>query len=198
MRILFVCTGNICRSPMAEGIARAWIENSRPGLSDSIELSSAGVSGLDGRQATQEAIAAMRRRGIDISSHRARSLGRNMVGESDLLLVMEESQLLLVERLQAQPTTPAFLLLELALTAKKALEEGVLPAGAPYTSLERLVELASGPGEPRAARPESGPLEVFDPVGMPLEVYIRCASLMDEPVTDILEAILGGADMESE
>jgi protein-tyrosine phosphatase len=83
-RVLVVCVGNICRSPMAEALLRA-----RLGHGPRFDVSSAGVSALVGRPADESAVALMRERGIDISAHRARQLTPQLVAASDLVLVME-------------------------------------------------------------------------------------------------------------
>jgi protein-tyrosine phosphatase len=72
MRVVFVCAGNICRSPMAEALFRHHAKG-LPSLSD-VEVASAGVVALPGAPATGSAIAAMREVfGLDIRTHRARS-----------------------------------------------------------------------------------------------------------------------------
>ena len=83
-RVLVVCVGNICRSPMAEALLRA-----RLGHRPRFDVSSAGVSALVGHPADESAILLMKERGIDISSHRARQLTPALAAEADLILVME-------------------------------------------------------------------------------------------------------------
>lgn len=86
-RILLLCTGNTCRSSIAEGILRHKLEHTSVG-SCKPEVMSAGLSAFDGSPASDEAVRAMRERGIDISSHRARNVTREMVNTADLILVM--------------------------------------------------------------------------------------------------------------
>lgn len=86
MNILMVCTGNICRSPMAEGLLRHMLLKWRRADAD---IRSAGTHGLDAQPAAPFAVQAMAELGVDISAHRARSLDREMVSQADLILVME-------------------------------------------------------------------------------------------------------------
>jgi protein-tyrosine-phosphatase len=90
-RILVVCTGNICRSPMAEGILRHLV--SRHGLSEQVEVSSAGTWTSDGAAASVFAVEAARKAGIDIRAIRSRPLARSILMETDLVLTMEPAHL---------------------------------------------------------------------------------------------------------
>ena len=87
MNILMVCTGNICRSPMAEGLLRQQL--SQQSGHPRARVHSAGTHGLDGEPAAPYAIQAAAEMGADITAHRARSLDREMVLGADLILVME-------------------------------------------------------------------------------------------------------------
>lgn len=78
MRVLFVCTGNICRSPMAEAIAR----------DRGIEAESAGSWALDGNGATAPAVAVMGELGIDLNDHRARSIRDIDLSTYDVIYAM--------------------------------------------------------------------------------------------------------------
>jgi protein-tyrosine-phosphatase len=87
VQILTVCTGNLCRSPMAEGILRHLVE--RHGMSDRIRIASAGTWAPDGQPATGLAVKAAARHGIRIDGHRSRPLTPDTIREVDLLLCME-------------------------------------------------------------------------------------------------------------
>ena len=95
MRILFVCTGNTCRSAIADALARKVIVER--GLSD-VEVQSAGTSAWDGAPASDGALLVGMERGLDLSSHRAQTLTRELVRDSDLVLAMGPHHL---ERIEA-------------------------------------------------------------------------------------------------
>lgn len=99
MRVLFVCTGNTCRSPMAENIARA-IAQER-GMHD-VEVASAGTGAWEGAPASDGALLVALERGVDISSHRARAIAPELLAQYDLVLVMSPHHLERVEALGAR------------------------------------------------------------------------------------------------
>lgn len=83
-RILFICTANICRSPMAGGIFDALAEDMRL----ECRSESAGVAALVGEPAAPHAVRAVDEMGIDIRGHRARQVDEDMVRDADLVLAM--------------------------------------------------------------------------------------------------------------
>jgi protein-tyrosine phosphatase len=84
--ILVVCTGNICRSPMAEGFLRAaLVERLGEGAP---AVTSAGTAGWDGSGAMHESIRAAHELGVDITAHLARRLSRSMLDDADLIVCM--------------------------------------------------------------------------------------------------------------
>jgi protein-tyrosine-phosphatase len=85
LRLLFVCSGNICRSPMAAGLAdRVAME-----LGLEVEIRSAGTLGIVDRPADPKMVAVAREIGIDLRDHRSQGLTAELVGWADRVLVME-------------------------------------------------------------------------------------------------------------
>jgi protein-tyrosine phosphatase len=91
MRILFVCMGNICRSPTAEGVMRRLLEDA--GLTDSVEIESAGTGGWHaGEPPDERATLAARRRGVTLEGA-ARQVGPADFRRFDLLIAMDRTNL---------------------------------------------------------------------------------------------------------
>lgn len=94
--LLLVCTGNTCRSPMAEGLARQMLAEAR-GLAPEdlaaagIEIGSAGIFASSGSPASREAVEAMARAGIDLNGHRSQPLSEQRVAEADVIYTMTEA-----------------------------------------------------------------------------------------------------------
>jgi len=92
VRVLFVCLGNICRSPSAEGVFRSLVEEA--GLSDRIHTDSCGTGSWHvGKSPDSRAMEAARKRGLDISDLRARQIIATDLDEFDYVLVMDRQNL---------------------------------------------------------------------------------------------------------
>jgi L-threonylcarbamoyladenylate synthase len=91
--ILFVCTGNSCRSPMAEGLFKKYLAEKLACPIDALPekgyiITSAGTMGMVGFPATAEAVNACAAKGVDITAHRRRGLSRQLIEQSDLIYVL--------------------------------------------------------------------------------------------------------------
>jgi protein-tyrosine-phosphatase len=84
-RLLFVCTANICRSPMADALARRYAEE----RGWAVEVQSAGTHALEGQPAAANAVKAVREVGGDLSAHRSQPMSDDLVAWADRILVME-------------------------------------------------------------------------------------------------------------
>jgi len=105
--ILFVCTGNICRSPMAEGLFRHAVK----GRND-FRVMSAGVGAVDGLPPSDHAVAALKELGIDISRQRSHMLTADVVQQADYIFGMTHSHVDAITMLYPQAAEKTFLLRE--------------------------------------------------------------------------------------
>ncbi len=83
MQLLFLCTGNICRSPFAEHLVRRWAEEL-----GGVEVLSAGTAAEAGRPCPPDAVQAASAFGVDLSLHRSRPLTFSMLDQADLIVTM--------------------------------------------------------------------------------------------------------------
>ena len=99
MKVLFVCLGNICRSPTAEGVFRHYVEQA--GLSEHVTIDSAGTSDWHiGKTPDPRTIAAAAQRGYDVSTLRGRQATAQDFAEFDLILAMDNSNLQNLQAIQ--------------------------------------------------------------------------------------------------
>ena len=95
MNILLVCTGNTCRSAMAEGILNKIISDNNS--IDKFDILSAGISVFSPTPASENAILALKDMGINISNHISRQLTDDMINDADIILTMTNSHKLIIE-----------------------------------------------------------------------------------------------------
>jgi glycine hydroxymethyltransferase len=105
--ILFICTGNICRSPMAEGIFRQAVQGR-----GNYRVGSAGLGAMEGQPPSAHAVEAVKELGIDISNQRSRMLSPSLVAQADYIFGMTHSHVDTVMLLYPQAAEKTFLLRE--------------------------------------------------------------------------------------
>ncbi len=105
--ILFVCTGNSCRSPIAEGLMKSKLPAE---LKNKVVIRSAGTLGLNGNPATEFAVAVAKELGADISQHRSQGLSKELVREADVIFAMAPEHKTYVERTYPDVRDNVFLL----------------------------------------------------------------------------------------
>jgi len=125
--ILFLCTGNVCRSPMAEGLFRHAVKGR-----GEFRILSAGIGAVDGDQPTHHSVQAMREIGIDISGQRSRALTAELVRSADLILGMTHSHTDTVALLYPSAAEKTFLLREFDETLEPYEKDISDPIGSPY------------------------------------------------------------------
>lgn len=106
--VLFICTGNTCRSPMAAALAAAMF--AREGLE--IAVASAGVSAYGGSPASKNAILAMQAKNLDLSTHKSQAAALDLINGASLVLAMTKAHLMYVKTIN--PSANAFTLGEYA------------------------------------------------------------------------------------
>ena len=171
--VLFVCTGNICRSPTAEALARRELAR-YPGVP--LEVSSAGSHALEGNPAASRSMLAASTRGASLERHFARELTRRRVRSAGLILCMAAEHRPFVLSYDRSAANRTFLL---ATFARVAGQWDWL-AGSPA----ELVALAA-----EHARELDGD-DIDDPLGHPTEAYAACAERLDGLVTPVIGALI--------
>ena len=110
--VLFVCTANICRSPMAVAIFRKILQHK--GVMEEWRVESAGTWSLEGQPAAEISQEVVRTRGMDISDHRSRGISPQLIKSFDLILTMEKGQKEALEVEVPEYASKIYLLSEMA------------------------------------------------------------------------------------
>jgi len=139
--ILFVCTANICRSPMAAALMRKRIMDL--GLADQIAVKSAGVWARDGDRASEGATIVLGQRGVSLEEHRSQTMTSQLLEAASIVLVMEEEHRRSLFYLEPKHLRKVFLLTEMVGRSEDIAD----PYGGPLEgyaetadALDRLIE----------------------------------------------------------
>lgn len=184
--ILVVCTGNVCRSPLAQGFLDAAL---RARLGEAApSVGSAGTAGWEGSGAMPEAVAAAAERGVDIGGHRARRLLTSHVEEADLVIGMAIEHREAVAGAMPQIAGKAFTLKELV-----RLVEALRPAPVSGDPEARLVARVGEADGLRRNGFEGNPNDedVVDPLGRPVESFRATAWELQEWCERLAEGLFG-------
>jgi protein-tyrosine-phosphatase len=180
---------------MAEGLCRSFLGHFR--LQDRVEAASAGLSAMDGKPASREAVAIMAEREIDLSGHQTACLTDEQVRRADLILTMEEHHRRRLLEYYPETASKTFVLKEYV--AQDQAEPSVFRSG-------HVHRIPFGPGVDRMRRTEGsgcgggldaekdtrapgaadrGRYDIMDPFGRSAEAYRRCAMELSSAVADL-------------
>lgn len=137
--ILFVCTGNTCRSIMAEGILKNMLKSKGIG-EDKVNVQSAGIAAFPGQSATEQAIYVMFKRGIDISKHSAKQLDKDILNNVSLILTMTQNHKHMILHIYPEAANKVFTLKEYAYGDKKGFLDITDPYGQSVEVYEKTAE----------------------------------------------------------
>ena len=183
LSVLFVCTGNICRSPVAEALLQTRARE----LGLPISVRSAGSWAQRGNPATSNAILAAREMGLEIEGHQARPLADHLIREADLVLGLAREHRDEILFLVSEAASKTFMLKELA-----ALLEALPPTPVHAdrdAAMARIAEadrLRSGTGAPGLGDPD-----VRDPIGSALFAYRDVAWDIQTAIDSVLTGLFG-------
>ena len=180
--VLVICTGNICRSPMAEGFLRSVLE--RRFRIDAPTVDSAGTQGWEGSGAQQGSIVAAREREVDIGAHRARRLTVSMIERADLVVAMAGEHREAVARAVPDAAGRTFTLKELV-----RLTQALALADASASLVDRVAQADALRRGGFAGNPRDE--DVADPLGQGQDTYRAVAWELDE-LTHRLDAAMFG------
>ncbi|MGY1624198.1 hypothetical protein ACI789_18525 [Geodermatophilus sp. SYSU D00965] len=167
-RILFVCTGNVCRSALAERLSRAYLNEVLGTDSDAVVLASAGTGAVVGSGVHPDSALVLTGLGGDPGGFRARQFEASFAAEADLVLVMTRRHRDVVLYQAPGALNRTFTLLEAA-----ALEQQVAAEGRPLPGdgfADRARALVAAMAAARGRRRRGSGDDVPDPIGRPLEV----------------------------
>ncbi|MGY1834615.1 hypothetical protein ACI79P_05850 [Blastococcus sp. SYSU DS0510] len=190
MRILFVCTGNICRSPMGERLTRAFLDDALGASAAAVGTASAGTNAVVGKGMEPKSALALSGLGGDPSGFVARQLTADMVDEADLTLTMTRRH-----RRDALKLAPRAMFRTFTLREAAGLLEQVDLRRLPRASSldERAHALVAALAAQRATRrhTERDADDVFDPIGRKADVHQRVGELIFDSLMPLLEALCG-------
>lgn len=160
-KVLFVCTGNSCRSPMAEGILEKMLKE---GKLENFEVSSAGISSIDGAPPSLFAMEVAKKRNVDLTQHRSRQLNKQILRRADLILAMSNEHLEHIRKMD-----------------KKALEKTYL--------LKTFPQNHSASNEDKSP----SVLYIKDPIGGSMDDYEQCFLDIEKEIRRVFAELISSA-----
>ncbi len=189
--VLFVSTGNVCRSPLAEGILRTQLAAALGTEARTFRCESAGTWGHVGATMEPHAATVLRERGADPEGFSARELGPDQVLAADLILGATREHREQVRLLDPYAVGRTFSLREFARFAHD-VDPATLPSGDPATRARALVDRVAMARTPRPG-PGQADDDIPDPLGAPLHVFRLSADAIADGLSALVEPLSGAS-----
>ena len=184
-RVLVVCTGNVCRSPLAAAVLRARLA---AGIAD-VVVASAGLRALEGEPIDPPVAVEAARLGIDVSEHRGRAFAADEAAAADLVIVATRRQRALAVERVPSIVQRTFTLLELdAVLAQLDVDDAGVDADAPAG--ERLAQVVRAASRDRGPAVRGVSIDLPDPYGGSPTLHRGVADLVEASATRVAHRLL--------
>ena len=188
LTVLLVCTGNICRSAMAERLGRAYLDDVLGPEASAVRLVSAGTRAVVDSTMHPHSALVLQGFGGEPGNFRARQVTADMANSADLILTMTRAHRGEVLEVAPRALSRTYSLREAAAILDLTDERIDLPLGAPAERGRALVQaLAAG----RSRRRSGADDDVPDPIGLPLEVHQEVGEVIAATLLPLLHRLVG-------
>lgn len=188
--VLLTCTGNICRSALAENLSRAYLAREHPAVADRFRFASAGTGAVVDSAMHPDSARVLQDLGGVSEGFRARQLTERIVGEADLVLTMTREHRRLVLERAPRMLSRTFTLREAAALA------GLIDRDAARSedAVERAREIVRALADARSRRRGSVDDDVRDPIGQPFAVHDEVGRAIADALLPLLDRLAGSGE----